>query len=58
MGEREMGSTLLYDAQQVLESSAAVATVSSFSLGEYGPFTKKVHTKGCLPPSSQYVCVE
>jgi hypothetical protein len=46
VGEREMGSTFLCDAQQVPESSATVAVVSSFSLGEYGPFPKKVRTKG------------
>jgi hypothetical protein len=58
MGEREIGSTLLRDAQQVLELFAIVATVSLFSLGESGPFPKKVSTKGCLPPSAWYVCVE
>jgi hypothetical protein len=56
--EREMSSTLLRDAQQVLEPSATVATVSSFSLGESGPFLKKVRTKGCLPPSAWYAHME
>jgi hypothetical protein len=58
IGDREMGSTPLRDAQQVLEMSAAVAMVSSSSLRESGPLPKKVHTKGCLPPSTQYVHVE
>jgi hypothetical protein len=57
-GEREMGSTFLRNAQQVLESSVAVATVSSFSLGESSPFPKKLHTKGYLLPFAWYVCVE
>jgi hypothetical protein len=56
-GEREMGSTPLRDVQQVLETSAAVATVSSSSLRESWPLPKKVCTKGCLPPSTWYVCV-
>jgi hypothetical protein len=58
VGEREMSLTLLRDSQQVLEPSDTVATVSSFSLGEYGPFLKKVRTKGCLPPSAWYVHME
>jgi hypothetical protein len=44
-GEREMGSTLLHDAQQVLESSVTVAIVSLFSLGESGPSPKLVVLK-------------
>jgi hypothetical protein len=43
---------------QVLEPSATVATVSSFSLGESGPFLKKVRTKGYLPPSAWYAHME
>jgi hypothetical protein len=58
VGEREVGSTFLCNAQQVLESSATVATVSSFSLGESGPFHKKVRTMGYLLPSARYVHVE
>jgi hypothetical protein len=57
-GEREMGSTLLRDAQKVPELSAAMATVFSFYLRESGQFPKKVHTKGCLLPSAWYVHVE
>jgi hypothetical protein len=57
-GEREVSLTLPHDAQLGPESSATVATVSSFSLGESRPFIKKVRTKGCLPPFSQYVHVE
>jgi hypothetical protein len=57
-GEREMGSTLLCDAQQVLEPSATVATVTSSSLGESGPLPKKVHTEGYLLPSAWYVHLE
>jgi hypothetical protein len=34
-----------------------VAMVSSSDLRESEPPPKKVHTKGCLPPSAQYVCV-
>jgi hypothetical protein len=56
--EREMGSTLLRDAQQVPESSVATATVSSFSLREYEPFHKKARTKDYLAPSTWYVRVE
>jgi hypothetical protein len=48
-GEREVGLPPLHDAQQVLESLATVATVSSSFFGESGSFTKKVHSKGCLP---------
>jgi hypothetical protein len=43
-----MGSTPLLDAQQVLEASTIVATVSSPSLGESGSPPKKACTKGCL----------
>jgi hypothetical protein len=45
VSEMEIGSTVLRDAQQVPESLAATATVSSFSLGVSGPLSKKVRTK-------------
>jgi hypothetical protein len=58
VGEREVGSTFLRNAQQVPESSVAVARVSSFSLGESSPFSKKVHTKGVYHHLLRYVHVE
>jgi hypothetical protein len=54
---RGIGSTPLHDAQQVLETSVAVAMVSLSSLKESRPLPKKVRTKGCLPPSAWYVHV-
>jgi hypothetical protein len=39
--EREMSSTLLRDAQQVLEPSATVATVSRSLLGNLGPSSRR-----------------
>jgi hypothetical protein len=58
VGGREMDSTPLLDAKQVMEASAVVAMVSSPRLTESVSLPKKAHTKGYLPPFARYVCVE
>jgi hypothetical protein len=52
-GEK-VGLTPHPEIKQVLEALAVAATTSPSSLGEVSPPLKKVHTKGCLSPSSWY----
>jgi hypothetical protein len=52
-----VGLTPFPAIRQVLEAPVAAATASPSSHGEARPPLKKVHTKGCLPPSARYVHV-
>jgi hypothetical protein len=56
-GRQEIGLSPLPNVRQALEPSAAMAMVSSSCLRESKPLPKKVRTKGCLLPSTQYMCV-